>query len=253
MTVARAAAGGAAPNTKHPAKYSTTLHRRLAEAVGERYPVLDPMAGVGTLATLCPGAYLNELEPEWACQADAIAHHGPITTCDARALPYADGFFWAVCCSPTYGNRMADHQDAQERCRPCAATGYVLGEVCEKCDGKGRRFYVRHTYRHYLGRPLHPANTGGMQWGAAYRTMHQAIWAECWRVLAPGGVFVLNVSDHYRKGQRQSVSAWHRDACVEIGFTVVQRRKVKTPRQGHGQNGALRVAYEDIWIMEKAA
>lgn len=39
----------------------------------------------------------------------------------------------------------------------------------------------------------------------------------------------------------------------ELGFTVVQRRKVKTPRQGHGQNGALRVAYEDIWIMEKAA
>lgn len=247
-----------APPPKHPAKYSQALHRRLVEAIGARRPVLDPMAGVGTLAALVPGAFLNELEGEWAAQAAEIPGHGPITITDARYLPYPDGSFWAVCCSPTYGNRMGDHHDARERCRACAATGSVGGATCEACGGVGRRTYVRHTYRHYLGRPLTDGNTGAMQWGEAYRATHQAIWAECHRLLAdPDGDrrarLVLNVSDHFRGGKRQPVSVWHRDTCLDLGFTLVQRRKVPTPRQGHGQNGKLRPAYEDIWILEKTS
>ena len=83
--------------------------------------------------------------------------------------------------SPTYGDRLADHHDAR--------------------DGS-----VRHSYKHDLGRDLHPDNSGAMQWGPAYRDFHTAAWVEVRRVLRPGGRFVLNVKDHVRGGVVQSGS-----------------------------------------------
>ena len=110
-----------------------------------------------------------ELEPEW------VAMHSRTIVGDALDLPFHDDTFDVVATSPCYGNRLADHHNAQ--------------------DG-GRR----HSYTHDLGRILHSHNAGTLHWGDAYRIFHVAAWAEAVRVLVPSGLFVLNISDHLRKG-----------------------------------------------------
>lgn len=67
---------------------------------------------------------------------------------DALRLPFRDATFDVVATSPTYGNRMADHHEARD-------------------DSD------RGTYRHRLSRPLHPSNSGAMQWGEEYRSIHE--------------------------------------------------------------------------------
>ena len=160
-----------------------------------------------------------EIEPEWADQARTA---GCITTTgDSRHMHYPDAMFDAICTSPTYGNRMADHHEAR--------------------DGS-----PRHTYRHVLGRPLTPGNSGALQWGEEYRALHVAVWTECRRVLKLDGIFVLNMKDHIRKGVLQEVTTWHYLALLELGFICTARVHVPCPGQRHGANGHLRVEYESV-------
>lgn len=216
----------------HPATYTNGFISRfrdlLIQHLGPSDPahphvVLDPFAGVGTIHTLRPeyATFGVELEPEWARES-------PYTYIgDSTDLPeYWETFFDAVVTSPTYGNRMADHHDAK--------------------DGS-----KRHTYRHTLGRPLSEGNTGGMQWGAEYRDTHTRVWNEVARVLRPGGIFILNVSDHIRKGEVVSVAQWHHSVICTLGFTLVSADSVATPRQRHGANAHLRVESEVIYTFRR--
>jgi tRNA G10 N-methylase Trm11 len=104
--------------------------------------VVDPFAGTGRIHELShvPGVRTVgvEIEPEWARLSSGTV------VADALALPVADSSVHAICTSPTYGNRHADHHEA--------------------CDPSLRR-----TYRHDLGRELHPNNSGRLQWGPDYR------------------------------------------------------------------------------------
>jgi len=111
----------------------------------------------------------------------------------------------------------------------------------------------RNTYTHALGRPLTSGNTGAMQWGPAYREAHIAIWREADRLLAPNGRIILNCSDHIRAGKVVPVTQWHIDTICSLGYTVTQREQVQTPRNGFGQNGKARVAYEEVIRMDKTA
>ena len=217
---------------EHPATYSKGMIDKFRDLlIGELGPsdpahphvVLDPFAGVGTIHQLRP-EYATvgvELEPEWA-QESPYTYIG-----DSTDLPGHWGdFFDAVATSPTYGNRMADHHDAK--------------------DGS-----KRHTYRHTLGRPLTKGNTGGMQWGDEYKNVHMRVWREVARVLRPGGVFILNVSDHIRKGEVVQVAEWHRSVICVMGFTLVSTIQMPTPRQRHGANGHLRVDHEVIYTFRR--
>jgi hypothetical protein len=108
----------------------------------------------------------------------------------------------------------------------------------------------RHTYTHYLGRKLHRNNTGAMQWtDPRYKIVHIAVWTESVRVLIPGGSFVLNISDHYRKGKLQPVTDWHIGVLEGLGLKVIEHHKVATPRQRHGENGGLRPEYESVLVL----
>jgi hypothetical protein len=99
----------------------------------------------------------NELEREWVETSTHNVDEWHIG--DAANMAWAESnSFDAICTSPTYGNRMADHHNAK--------------------DGSKRV-----TYKHFLGRDLNEANTGKMQWGENYRQKHLEIYKECGRVL----------------------------------------------------------------------
>lgn len=215
----------------HPAKFSDALIPLFARILREHGArrVLDPMAGVGKLALVRQHGFsglvvCNELEPEWASQAHGLADI--VTVADAAHLPYPTAFFDVIVTSPTYGNRMADHHNARDGSR-------------------------RVTYRHCLGRPLTPGNTGMMQWGEVYRRAHLRIWRECLRVLRPGGILVINVSNHIRNWEEQHVAEWHRDALRGMGMTLLAEHRVLTPRMRFGENWESRVPCESVFVLQK--
>lgn len=205
---------------RHPAKYSDALLPVLAAALDGYERILDPFAGTGKLRSVRPDAYLLEIEPEWAAINGAQVGN-------ALAMPWPSSYFDAVCTSPTYGNRMADHHEAKDASR-------------------------RNTYRHALGRPLDSQNSGQLQWGKEYRRFHFLAWAEVRRVLRPGGRFVLNISDHIRNHRRIPVSRFHKLLCLQMGFQLVEQHDISTPRQRFGQNGQARVDTEQVFVFEVA-
>lgn len=213
---------------RHPARFSRPIVDLLTELTQGMELVLDPFAGVGTVHHLSgAGCTVGlELEPEWARQAPREPSCCTVVG-NALQLPFRDSSVPCVATSPTYGNRMADHHEARD-------------------DS------VRHTYRHSLGRALHPHNTGQMQWGPVYRSMHQRAWAEVWRVLVPRGWFLLNVSDHIRNRVRIEVTEWHLQTCTGLGFELWDSHAVETRRQRHGQNGGARVEHETVLVLRKA-
>lgn len=211
---------------RHPARYTDVLLPVFARMAQGCQRILDPMAGTGKIFQLrdlgiTAQIHAVELEPEW------VAMHPGTQQGNALALPFADGYFDGVIVSPTYANRMADHHEARDVSR-------------------------RNTYRHALGRALHPDNSGAMQWGEQYRQFHVAAWREVWRALQPGGVFVLNIKDHIRKGERVRVTDWHIGACESIGFVVEEHERIDCPGNRFGQNGKERIAYESVIKFVKA-
>jgi len=211
------------PKIEHPAKYSDVLLPIFDKYLpDDTCKILDPFAGTGKLKTIRPNCTLLEIEPEWANICGAIVG-------DATDMPFSTDYFDAICTSPTYGNRMADaFQDHQVE-----------------------KKYKRNTYTHSLGRKLSVNNSGGMQWGEKYRTLHFKAWQECFRVLKKGGIFILNISDHIRTGQIMEVTKWHINTLVGVGFSEREHIKCETKRQRFGQNGSLRVGYESIVVFDK--
>lgn len=211
---------------KHPAKYTDSFIPKFAEILKDCSNVLDIFAGTCKIAKIKEFGYggeiyCNEIEPEWAEQGLGMVN--AITTNDAEFLPYKNDYFDAICTSPTYGNRMADHHNAK--------------------DGS-----KRNTYTHTIGRQLHNENTGKMQWGEQYRGKHERIWLEAKRVLKKDGLLVLNISDHIRKGEVIKVSEWHKQTLLDIGFRLKEEIKIETPRLKYGANSSKRVEYEFIFV-----
>jgi len=218
-------------SVKHPAKYTDSFIPKFAELLNGCANVLDPFGGVGKLALIKEHGFngkvvCNEIEPEWVESSEYDVDQWSVG--DAANLQFANNEFDAICTSPTYGNRMADHFEAK--------------------DGSKRI-----TYRHFLGRPLDENNTGRMQWGKKYKQKHIEIYQECLRVLKPNGLMIVNVSDHIRKGQVVAVVEWHKQALLNFGMKLIDEIKIETPRMGFGQNAKSRVQHECILVFRHGA
>lgn len=219
-------------SVKHPATYTESFIPKFAELLFGCTNVLDPFGGVGKLALIKQHGFTgkvvcNELEREWAETGKYDVDEWHIG--DAANMGWAaSNSFDAICTSPTYGNRMADHHNAKDASK-------------------------RITYRHCLGRPLDDNNTGKMQWGEKYRQKHIEIYSECLRVLKPNGLMIVNVSDHIRKAQVVNVVEWHKETLTIFGMKLIDEIKIETPRMGFGQNAKSRVQHECILVFRHGA
>jgi len=205
----------------HPAKYSDALLPIFEKLLPtDKYPLLlDFFAGTGKLRQVRPDAVLVEIEPEWAMEGRAIIGN-------ALSLPFNSETFDAICTSPCYGNRMADHHNAKD-------------------DSK------RNTYTHVIGRPLHPDNSGTLQWGERYKDFHFRAWKECARVLKLGGLFLLNCKDHYRHKELQLVTTWHVLTLIRLGMMMHTHKEVGVKGNRYGQNGNMREEFEYVVVFTK--
>lgn len=211
---------------KHPAKFSDNLLDKIQEMLAEATGLLlDPFAGTGKVHQLA-GPDLQtvgvELEPEWANM------HPNTIVGNALNLPFPANTFDYIVTSPVYGNRMSDHHNAK--------------------DGS-----VRHTYKHSIGRDLHPSNAGQIQWGIRYRTFHELAWSEVYRVTKPGGKFILNTSNHIRKGEEQKVTEWHQKILQQNGWELEDTTDLTTSRNRMGTNGHLRSSSETLSQLVRGA
>lgn len=210
---------------KHPAKFSAPIMEEIIRVTTNELPedafILDPFAGAGGIHVLRPTflTYGIELEPEWASDSQFTAQG------DATATGLLDSSFDAVVTSPPYGNRMAD-QDM----RPSVGA----------------------TYAKILGRRVSDGSAAGMQWGPEYRTTMVSALGEIHRVLVPGGLFLLNVSDHVRDKQLQHVPEWFLMECVCMGFILHDDIEIKTRRMMRGANRA-RANCEHLYVFRKEA
>jgi hypothetical protein len=163
-----------------------------------------------------------EIEPEWADM------HPNTIVGNALALDFPDASFDALVTSPTYGNRLADHHEAK--------------------DGS-----KRYSYRHVLGRPLHPDNSGQLQWGTRYREFHEKAWTEALRVLKPDALILLNSSNHIRNGDEQYVTEFHAGWFLDHGCAMLDLDTVKTRRLRDGANRDKRALYENVMLLRFVA
>lgn len=232
----------------HPATYSKPILALFEKIIDDRLAitpadlrikVLDPFAGTGKIHTLgrpdvsTTGVEIQEqyVHPDmfgisWVPNPATV--HG-----DATALPSIwTGMFDLVMTSPTYGNRFSDRHHAK--------------------DSSKRRSYT-HDLRRMTGDEtleLHPTNTGRYAFHTRqYRELHEKAWREVWRVLKPGGWFVLNVSDVIKNNEVVEVAQWHHDLATDIGFDTLQSIPVETRRLRYGRNASARAAYEMIYVL----
>lgn len=219
--------------TLHPAKFSDPIIdtiRGMLDAHEVSGLILDPLAGVGGVHKLASPKRRTlgiEIEPEWANQH-------PLTVCDdafnmeavlaARGIKEVD----AIVVSPPYGNRLADQ--------------YVPPDT-----DKSKRF----TYRLSLDRELSDNNVAKFHFGSdEYASFHRELWAKCSEVLKVGGLFILNVSDFVRAGERVPVCGFHTAVLNDLGLGVIDVMPVRTRRMKFGANAAARVSAEMVMVFQ---
>ena len=188
--------------------------------------ILDPFCGTGKIARL----------RQWLPQAHSSAtrsnRNGPTRpraagcrciTGDSREMHYPEPPPSTRLHAAHLRNRMADHHEAR------------------------RRPALRHTYRHALGRPLTPGNSGALQWGEEYRAA------------ARGGLDRMPARAETWGDLRAERERPHREACCRkspMAPSLLTRIRLHArvtcpvPASATGQRH-LRVEYESVLQFRK--
>lgn len=216
-------------SVRHPAKYTDCFIDTFAELLTGMSNVLDPFAGTGKIGLIkgrgfSGKVYANEIEPEWI--NENLYNCDFITCQDAEFLDYPTKHFDAVCTSPTYGNRMADHHEAKDGTK-------------------------RNTYTHCIGRRLTDGNTGKMQWGIEYMEKHKRIYKHLYSLVKENGLFICNIKNHIRKGKEIDVKSFHENALTNCGFEKIDEIFIETNGNGFGANADKRTNGEYILVFRK--
>ena len=64
-----------------------------------------------------------------------------------------------------------------------------------------------------------------------------------------GRMFILNTSDHIRNGKVQQVTDWHLSTASSLGFEMIDRIEVPTPRMRNGANSSARIEKETVAVL----
>lgn len=220
------------------AAFADHLDPLRAEAIRQyELLLLDPFGGTGErLGEIAKGLgaspYAIELEQVYVDEARALGvtwvHQG-----DSRNLVYFDGSILAAVTSPAYPNGMTDNHHAKDTSR-------------------------RNTYIHRIRetRPdyeLHPDNPAGLSARSSKKgyakmlEVHAAVWAEMFRVMMPGGIFIVNT----KNTPHIPFTAHTKQQLLDAGFELVEHRTVEARGNNHQQHADRKVAVEDLLIVRK--
>jgi hypothetical protein len=217
--------GTSSPTRNHGAQFAPALLDALpVEWFDKNDRVLDPFAGVGQrLGSWCDlhGFTFHGFDIEEWPDHDPRVGWGDAT--DPACYPPGR---WRVVTSPTYGNGCNDHFTPKDPNRD------------------------DNTYRTWLGRDLHPHNSGrytvrngGWKEQRYWNIERQAvaIWAE------RGFDALVNLKDFpYHHGTYPLVARW-RQLLAEYGYTVADPVQVPTPGLRRGTNTDTCLDYE-VWL-----
>ena len=242
-------------NRVHPATYPKIVQKTMADIAKKLKikEVLDIFGGVGKIGKLKEYGFngkilANEIEPSWKGQ-DTISlmrSNGvdvPMIG-DSRKLNLYDNSVESIFTSPTYGNLMGLKSP-------------------KKTD----------SYTAFAGGKLNEGNTGGEVWGPKYENLHKDIYKEAYRIIKPGGYFVLNMKDkpvsaanardNWIPLKKSTVKVedkimkatdWHINELIKLGFKPIERTRIEEPTNNIGRQRftrGLTVGYEDIVVLQK--
>jgi len=239
----------------HPATYPKTIQKTMAAIAYELKvtDILDIFAGIGNIGKLKEYGYTgniraSEIEPKWGGESTKSLHKArgvdESYIGDSRKLPIADESVQAIFTSPTYGNMMAARSPS-------------------RID----------TYQALAGGKLKKGNTGGEVWGPEYEKLHREAYDEAYRIVKPGGFFVLNMKDKPvsavdaknnwipKRGSTVEVrdnvmkaTDWHIRALEDAGFEYIETITVEEAKAGSATQLYLRrytTGTENIVVMGK--
>jgi len=182
--------------------------------------VLDPMGGVGSvlLAAITFRAVITgDIEPHWAtiqaANARRIQHEqlfkAPTITCqwDAAKLPLPTASIPAIITSPPYFDLFSNWNRKHGT------------------DFDGNPDHIGETGLCY---GFHPHQVGNIHIYENYLRAMREIYRECWRVLVPGGKFILIVGDKVRKRRVVPVTRDAQTLCQANGFRLITQHQRRT-------------------------
>jgi DNA methylase len=244
---------------EHPAKLNLRLLRKIVDTYTRFDDVLlDPMAGSGSLmlaAYLLRNVILRELEPAYVgimqksvsvLQSEAGLFCGQIDIAQADARTLAGVRCNHIITSPPYGFETGKG---------------VTKERLERLETMGA------AWRNKVRGKSSAAWTGGMQYeggrnnvgnksGRSYwREMH-LIYERCADLLPPGGLLILILKDHYRRGRRIPVVDQTVQVVTGLGLPLIARhgRYIDKPsiwQRRRKEKGLPIVEIEDVLVFTK--
>lgn len=238
----------------HPAK----LHLKLLQWLIDRYGltgarIIDPMGGIGSTlyaAALQCDVVLREIEPAWLAlahrnaariyeRAGLLAGHMEVSQHDARQPWGVQGD--VVLFSPPYGCAVAGRANSKVMSPEQIRRRLAKLERYDRAWDRLLRAYdggapgVRAAYTMHYGD--HPAQVGAFR-GQRYWEAMRPIYQNARAALRPGGLMILIIKDHVRKGQRVQICNQTVELCRSFGFR---------PKDRHSRRVQL-----SLWLRRRA-